>query len=407
MENSKSREYLQYKRLEHWQPAKAVITAPVLAEKADPLYPLFSYLYEKTKRLYARMDARKNGEEAFVHPVNVVWDLRKAGISTLITLCVGLIHDVVEEEVDIYKKKMNMGEISKVNLLHLTLYEKKLFEELEKELTMFCKEHQFKKMVAQRIVQTTKLLTKHKRDFYYRYITGIFEEDNDELQEMAIQVKLADRTHNILSIECFVEQERINQCFKNFFLLNNTKQYLLEKYGPEIFTTSGKFSPTERLFNKCAKATYDAYLTILHLCHEKGIGKVKSMIQLAFKKFAFEKRGLSLVTEVDPHELHPLRLFQGVVRKYDARLHHEWKEFERIKKEEQIYLSRFFSDFHLTADQLQAVSDYKDAYAMKESLSRILYQPDYVVGRFLCGELTKEGRINQRKKKNYASKSAL
>ena len=65
---------------------------------------------------------------------------------------------------------------------------------------------------------------------------------------------------------------------------------------------------------------------------KKGIGETKSMIQLAFKKFALEKAGMWEVTTVDEQETHLMRLFQGVVRKYDARLHHEWERFEALKK---------------------------------------------------------------------------
>jgi len=38
---------------------------------------------------------------------------------------------------------------------------------------------------------------------------------------------------------------------------------------------------TEKLFKKCGKATYDAFLTVCKLCEKKGIREIISTIQLA------------------------------------------------------------------------------------------------------------------------------
>jgi hypothetical protein len=395
MTTHNSQEYKQFKFLEHWKAEREIVPAEELVDSTDPLFPLFEYIYDKTRELYAQISTRKNGEDAFIHPVNVVWDLTKANVHDMTSLCVGMLHDYVEEAVDIHKDKKSIKK-DKEGIKTLDNYELKIFKSLNKELHDFCKDRKLPVEVVNKIIKVTKLLTKHKRHFYYTYISGIFQCRDDSVREMAIRVKLADRTHNILSVECFDEQNRLNQCFKNYFLLNNTKKFLLDKYGPNIFSKQN-FSSTERLFNKCAKATYDAYLTILHLCHAKGIGNVKSMIQLAFKKFAFEQRGLGKITKVDSKEIHPLRLFQGIVRKYDARLHYEMDTYEQIKNDEYAYLELFFSDFKLDKDQLQAIIDYKDAYAFKESLGRILYQHNYFVSRFLWEELTQKGRISNKK----------
>ena len=397
MDSTNSQEYKQFKFLEHWKAEREIVSASQLVDSKDPLFPLFELIYDKTRELYAQMPTRKNGEDAFIHPVNVVHDLLKAKIHDTVTLCVGMLHDYVEEEVDLYKDRKKIPK-NKDGIRILDTYEVQVFKKLDAELRAFCKENKLPVAAVEKIIKVTKLLTRHKRHFYYKYIIGIFQCKDDTIKEMAIRVKLADRTHNILSIECFDEQNRLNQCFKNYFLLNNSKKFLLDKYGPDIFSKDN-FSSTERLFNKCAKATYDAYVTILHLCHAKGIGNVKSMIQLAFKKFAFEQRGLAKVTELDSKEIHPFRLFQGVVRKYDARLHRELDKYEDLKNDEFSYLERFFSDFKYNEEQIQAIIDYKDAYAFKESLGRVLYQRNYFVSRFLWGELTQKGRINNKKTK--------
>ena len=117
------------------------------------------------------------------------------------------------------------------------------------------------------------------------------------------------------------------------------------------------------------------------------------MMQLAFKKFALEKAGMWEVTKVDAKETHLMRLFQGVVRKYDARLHHEWEIFEALKAAEYDYCRKFFADFNFTEEQIKALVDYKDSYSLKEVVSYLLYLPDYVVHRFLSSELTEDARI--------------
>jgi len=219
----------------------------------------------------------------------------------------------------------------------------------------------------------------------------MFQHQDEKIKEIAIQVKLADRTHNILSIECFGEEKRNYQCFKNLFILNNTKKYLLE--DPARISYSRDIPPTQLLFKRCAKATYDAYQRLCYLTMKKGIGDTKSMLQLAFKKFALEKEGVWEVTKADPEETHLMRLFHGIVRKYDARLHHEWDKFEAMKEAEYDYCRKFFADFNFTEEQIKALVDYKDAYSLKEVVAYLLYLPDYVIHRFLSSELTEDARI--------------
>ena len=88
-------------------------------------------------------------------------------------------------------------------------------------------------------------------------------------------------------------------------------------------------------------------------------------------------------------------MYQGIVRKYDARLHHERDKFESIKKEELEYCHKFFADYGYEKKQLQAILDYKDAYALKEVVAYLLYQPEFVIHGFLSSELSKKGRIKK------------
>ena len=156
---------------------------------------------------------------------------------------------------------------------------------------------------------------------------------------------------------------------------------MLLKYGERVIDYREKL-PTDFLFKKCAKATFDAFLTICHKSHAKGMSTVKGLLQLAFKKFALEYDAVRGVTEVDREEYHPMKLYQGVIRKYDARLYHEWKRFDQMRDDEREYCKKFFADYKFTDEQIEAVIDYKDAYSLKEVVSYLLYIPDYFIAGF-------------------------
>jgi len=379
-------EHQIYKILEHWQPTDEILLVKELTDPKKKLSSLFAYLYNKIKKEYQSFPIRKNGKNPFTHPLNVVWDLRKAQVKDEVTLCAALIHDLIEEKVDLYKKEKKVDDFKE-----LDKYENVLWKELTSELTELCQKHKCVPAVKE-VIQTVELLTRHKRHFYYRSISAIFNRKNDALKEKAIQVKLADRIHNIQSLDCFTEEERIYQCFKNLFILNNTKNYLKERYG-EKSNPDKAVHPTEKLFKKCCKATYDAFLVIDRMCLAKGITAVESMLQLAFMKYAWERSGLWEVTSIDPEETHPMRLYRGIVRKYDARLHLEWEKFREMKSLEEEYCHNFFADYNFTSEQLDALIYYKDAYAMKEVIALLLYDPKYVVKGFGCSKLCTRGFV--------------
>ena len=383
-----SAEYEVFRDLEHWMPAKDIVSITDIMPEEDKLFGFFAYLYAQTKSIYAHVAVRKNGEDPFVHPLNVVINLQRAGITDAITLCAGLMHDYIEEKVDIYRDSQNILEWGK-GIKILDEYEERVFLELEQKLSEFAAKNGVSQRVIKDILAILTLLTRHKRDFYYQSIIGIFECRDEKIRERAIQVKLADRTHNILCIDNFTEEQRLFQCFKNLFILNNVKLYLMKRRGKKLFTGN---DATEKLFKKCGKATYDAFLFICYRSLDTGIDQVTSMIQLAFKKFVLEKSGLWEVTRVNQKEKHPLRLFQGVIRTYDARLHHHWREYESMKRQELKYCQRFFKDFKFTSPQIQAIIDYKDAYSLKEVIAYLMYQPEYTLERFSYKKLFRKGK---------------
>ena len=101
------------------------------------------------------------------------------------------------------------------------------------------------------------------------------------------------------------------------------------------------------------------------------------------------------VTKADSEEIHPLRLFQGIIRKYDALLLGDKKQFKEQMDYEKIYCGNFFAEYNFMEEQLQAILDYKDAYAMKEMVAKLLYDPDYMMHGFLLTEMSKEAKIKE------------
>jgi hypothetical protein len=378
-----TKEFKVYQILEHWNKVKKILPASQLFDKDDKYYPLYSYLYEKTKKLYTKLPQRKNGENPLIHPTNVILSLRSAGVKDCVTISSGLIHDYVEELVDLHKVEKNLKE-DKAGVQILDKYEEEMFIKLEQELKEFCGKNDFPGQQIKDIIAVTKLLTRHKRDFYYRSMCDIFTCADDKLKERAILIKLADRRHNIVTIDSFSEQRRIYQCFKNLFILNSAKKYIIEKYGAEIFVNSND-PPIELLFKSCAKATYHAFLTICGMTNLKW--EVKSIMQLAFKKFALEESGTRKVTTFDKTDIHPIRLYKGIIYKYDFRLRHKWKDFEKFKDDEIKYCTKFFTIYDLTDKEIEAILDYKDAYALKEVIAYMLYLPDYFLAGFEYSDL--------------------
>jgi len=387
-------EYEVFTILQHWKPCREVLSPEILLDSREPLFPLFAHLYQQAKQTYALLPKRKNGEDPFLHPINVVLFFKKAKLHDPVTYCVGLVHDIIEENVDLFRKAQQIPLTDEGRAL-LDEEEKRIFSTFAHELQAFCDAHGFPQTVSEQILATLQLLTRHKRHFYYTSISSIFTCPDALLKERAIQVKLADRLHNVLTIENFDEHGRLYQCFKNLFILNNAKQYLLQHLLELVGknTAPDHFTATEKLFNKCCKATYEAFLTLCHSCAAKGIQEVRPLLQLAFKKYAFETAGLWEVTETRESEVHPLRLFQGVVRKYDARLHQEWGQYEAAMAQEKAFCRKFFADYTFSDEQFQALLDYKDAYSLKEVVAKLLYDPQYVLGGFLCSELSPQGRI--------------
>ena len=206
--------YEYFEVLKGWNKVSSIRELEKVMRPIQKSSTLFNYLFKKVKLQCAGLKLRKDGEFAFIHPLNVVLNLLKARINDELILCGGIMHDFIEEEVDKYRDKHKIDQKSKKGIKILAQYEKIMFKNLEVELYKFASSNNINKKKINDLIEILKLLTRCKRDFYYESISNIFKYKGRDIKEKAIQIKLADRMHNILCIDCFNEEERIYQCYK-------------------------------------------------------------------------------------------------------------------------------------------------------------------------------------------------
>jgi len=375
---------------EIWQPLEH-LSLDLLLRYSPERNELLSFVYGLV--VDENFPARKDGQLAMSHPFNTAFYLDQAGAGYL-SICAGLSHDLVEDQVDQFKRederfhgknKISGSKAVKV----LDQYEQQVLGNLEEKITYFSENIGVSEDVPRALISIIALLTRHKRHLYYRSIAGIFNCNNEEIKERAIQVKLADRMHNIQRLSAYSEEMKIYQCFKNLFILNNVKRYLVERdvvtEGELVY--SSEDTATEKIFRKCCKATYVAFMEVCDDALKKGVRVIKPELQLAFKKYAFQTEGLEEVTDWDDKEPHPLKLYQGIIKKYDSWLHYETDEFERRKEKEKDFCQDFFSEQSFSGEQIEAIINYKDAYALMGVVGRLLYKSDYITDKFGCSDL--------------------
>jgi len=371
-----------FKEIELWKPSSEV-TINHLLNYSKQKNKLLVFLHDLVKA--ENFPDRKDGQPHLTHPVNVATYLQRAKADFL-DVAAGLIHDRLEDKIDAVIASSQIDDVAQL--------ESDLTTELEMMLSDECRSLGLPSTYSHSLIQTTELLTRHKRHNYYRSLGEMFSCDEPAIQERAIRVKLADRMHNIQSLSAFSEKERIYQAFKNLFILNNVKSYLVEtgKVTTTDLILTRRKNATEKLFRKCLKATYDAFLSICHDSLDSGIKDIEPYIQVFYHKYEHQSRKMKKISDWNDKEAHPLKLFDGIVKKYDARLHKETVEFEMRQQREVNFCNQLFSDFELTPAQVEAVVDYKDAYLMKEVTGRF-YDEKYFVKNFGCGKLCSRNRI--------------
>ena len=139
----------------------------------DKFFPLFAHLYAHTKELYQKVKRRKNGEDSFLHPLNIVVTLNRAKMSDALTLCVGLAHDLIEEKVDLYTEINHLGQDAQ-SIREIDQQEKLFLAELEQSLSSFCQKKGYPQDLPHKIILAVHLLTRNKKESYYHYLSEIF-----------------------------------------------------------------------------------------------------------------------------------------------------------------------------------------------------------------------------------------
>lgn len=383
-----------YEEIELWKPVSNISLSLILdyfssQTVGDNLLELISFLC----RLNQEEDfpRRLNGEEYLAHPLNVAHYLQRAKAEPL-AVAAGMVHDFLEDSVDQHRQKCQIHGPGEAKILDA--YETKVVGNLEQKINGFCEEHSLGPASAQMIMKIIGNLTRHKRHKYYRSISEIFHETNPKIKEMSIQVKLADRLHNILCLGNFIDEKKIFECFKNLFILNNVKRYLIEngQITKRDVLYSAPENVTEKLFHKCCKATFFACLNIYHRGIKQGLETIESDLQLYFEDYNLRINGLWGVNEWDSKQEHPSKLFNGIIRKYDARIHDQAEEFQRRQETEIKFCQELFAKHYFNSQQTLAIIQSKDAYAFKTVAAKLLYDDDYLLEQFECSNLCHRNR---------------
>ncbi|MFA6460955.1 MAG: hypothetical protein WCV90_01710 [Candidatus Woesearchaeota archaeon] len=379
-------EHLMFVMTDFPHPVDQALSVEELLDHPDEI-GLFTFLYDKTEKAYDRFPTRRDGTDPFLHPINVAYFLKEAKAGYL-ARCEGIAHDYIEESVDVYKEEHGIKDAAV-----LDRYETGLREGLESEVQQLLKPQD--QRLGLQFIEALGLLTRHKRERYYRSINAIFNYTGDpETQEAAVLCKLADRAHAACTLSTFDERERMYQCYKNLFILNNAKSYLMNRgkiTGKDPVVPSPETS-AEKIFRKCGKATY---LAMMELHEEAGATlpiDIKARIRLSFDKYDYSVHGLAGITPPNPEETQLIKCFDGIAEMYDARLHGDKERFEQMRREEREFLQKFFWGRKLSPSQFEKIIDYKDAGTLMNIIGRLLYDHDYVLGEFQCSKMCKRGQ---------------
>jgi len=369
-----------------WEPAGGPVPVDLLVlGMQDEDAEFVAACYEMARGLYDDRPPRKNGQPAFTHPTNCAWFLRLAQTQAHV-VAAGLLHDMLEDRVDI-ERENGVSDAGQLDLLQRAIRGQFGSAVIDASLKAG-----YPREIAERVVEVVSTLTRHKSDLYYKSISGIFTHTDLEIRLAAALVKLADRMHNIKTIENYLDDEKIYQCYKNIFILNNAKQ--LRNEIRERATDERMVISLEKAFKKCGKATFQALHRLDHgQDADAEIFDLVTYLALALRKFTLEFQGLWKVTESDLSPGDPVyHLFHGIVKKYDSRLHHEDEMFHTQARKELDYISHTFGPMELNVEDMQQAIHYKDAMALREVIAALLYHEDYVIRGFECSRLCSRGR---------------
>lgn len=376
-----------------WEPYSEPVPVEVLTEgMSQNDAKLISLFYEYSQDFYKNKPPRKNGQSAFTHPTNVAYYLKKAE-ATPYMVGSGLLHDRMEDGIDEIKTVKGTDPFD----LDRVLWE--IRGKVAEEIVRLGREAGLPQYLLERIVEVVWTLTRHKADRYYKSISAIFTHVDHEVKIPSVLVKLADRMHNIQTIENYKDSEKIYQCFKNLFILNNAKQMMSTLKWMNV--DSRMRASFEKLFKKCGKATFNALFDLVYKCKDAdSYFPLKVYLALAFRKYMWDEGGLEKVTKAElKSNTHIAGLYDGIVEKYDAFLHHEHAKYRTLLKKEIDYCIDTFSSFDLNIADFDRIIYFKDAMALMEVIGRLLYEKNYRIKGFSCVRLCSRGRNCMQNKK--------
>jgi hypothetical protein len=338
--------------------------------------------YAMAESLYSGRKKRNNGDPAFTHPTHVALFLKLAAAQPHV-IAAGLLHDVLEDRAEAEGATKDPIALDRALMGIRAQFASAVVAASDRAL--------FPRDVAERVVEIVWTLTRHKAHMYYRSISAIFRHHDMAVRVGAALVKLADRMHNIQTIENYADDEKLYQCFKNIFILNNAKQLREEVHARPM--DRRMVATLEKAFKKSGKATFQALLRIQHQARPGDrVFDMLTYLALALQKFVLEIEGLWKVTHADLRPGAPVwNLYHGIVEKYDHRLHREDDTFEAHLAGELDYCRATFVQLDLSEDDLRRAMFFKDAMALAEVVGSLLYKEDYVIRGFECGRLCRRG----------------
>lgn len=350
---------------------------------SGPDADFLTMVYEIAKGIYDKLPPRKNGQPAFTHPSNVARILKLAQVQPYV-IAAGLLHDVMEDLID--QERDRTGRPAR-------MIEHNARGVFASEVIRTAEQTFFPREVAERLVEVAWTLTRHKADLYYKSISAVFNHTDHVVRMAAALVKLADRMHNIQTIENYGDEDKLYQCFKNLFILNNAKQLVLDAQQRDL--DKRMLLSLGKLFKKSGKATFQALLRISHGAHSTPRGfQMYTYLALALHKFTMEYEGLWRITdgELEPGA-HIFNLYHGIVKKYDQKLHHEDAAFNAAVARELEFLKATFGPLGLFEVELRQAISSKDALALAEVIASLLYREKYVIRGFECSRMCQRGMI--------------
>lgn len=355
----------------------------------------FYYAQSFYDTLPAEKRTRNNGEHAFVHPVNVMIYLAKAK-ADLQSVCAGILHDLIEEGVD---KKIKDEGIKTTEQRAISRLEQEVEASFSEKVKNLCETAGYDETVAGEISETVYLLTRHKRHRYYRSIAQIFYCKDPEKKVRALLVKLADRMHNIQTIENYEDKDKKHQCFKNDFILNNADRLMGNKNFLKSVERRVLYS-LEKLRKKNGKTTA---LVLCKMAIRAGSALLDAGLEYegvghcetGLKKYECELSGFERVTPPAQLGKHSSDMYHGTVRKLDALLHHDYSAYEKALEREARICRETLPYKPLSDEDIRKIIDYKDIIALKEITWYLTYPKQgklLYIKHFGCSELCSRER---------------